>query len=271
MGCKLHTLLLKNACQNPEEVGFKRINLLSRWPAYINQRFLNKMGAEAGQFHHREYDTANRVTRVLLTQLINSFRDDPRQGGFLLSNPTIRNLIHITMQVEELILSSHQKTIESPNSETMKNSVDVNESVFRWIQRDFLSYQNGSGSDQSLWAEWELVEALLTQINPLFPDTLFGYSAPTAAKSGQAETSTSDQFFTQNSIEIEQNVISLLQNKNGIDYSNDVEALMYEQNVPSSVSVQQASTSSYGIFQPSRFALVNRMTGQSQPNTQSAE
>ena len=47
MGCKLHTLLLKNACQNPEEVGFKRINLLSRWPAYIYQKQISRLGEDS--------------------------------------------------------------------------------------------------------------------------------------------------------------------------------------------------------------------------------
>ena len=35
MGCKLHTLLLKNACLNPEEDGLKKVNLLTRLPALI--------------------------------------------------------------------------------------------------------------------------------------------------------------------------------------------------------------------------------------------
>ena len=48
---------------------------------------------------------------MLLTQLINSFKEGHAQAGFKLSNPVTRNLIHITMQVEELILSSHQKII----------------------------------------------------------------------------------------------------------------------------------------------------------------
>ena len=52
----------------------------------------------------------------------------------------------------------------------------MNESLFRWIQRDGLSYHNGSGSQQSLWAEWDLVEALLNQLNPLFHESLFGYN-----------------------------------------------------------------------------------------------
>ena len=116
MGCKLHTLLLKNACQSPEQSGFKRINLLTRWPSFIHQRFLGQLGEEiqnsASQYHSREFETANHVTRVLLTQLINSFREDQRQGGFKLSNPVNRNLVHITMQVEELILSSHQRIPE---------------------------------------------------------------------------------------------------------------------------------------------------------------
>ena len=32
---------------------------------------------------------------------------------------------------------------------------------------------------------------------------------------------------------MEENVISLLQNKNGIEYSSDIEVLMYESNAPS--------------------------------------
>ena len=137
----------------------------------------------AAQYHCRELETSNRVTRVLLTQLINSFREETRNSGFKLSNPVNRNLIHITMQVEELILSSHQKRIEIDqtwNSETQKKKqpdgyVDVNEPLFKWIQRDYLTYYNGSGSSQqSLWAEWDLVEALLTQVNPLFQESFFG-------------------------------------------------------------------------------------------------
>ena len=43
----------------------------------------------------------------------------------------------------------------------------------------------------------------------------------------------------QNSMEIEQNVVSLLLNKTeGTDYSNDIEVLMYEQNAPGVVAVQ---------------------------------
>jgi len=41
-------------------------------------------------------------------------------------------------------------------------------------------------------------------------------------------------------------VISLLQNQNGKDYANDVEVLLYEQNAPSLIAVQQSS-SSYGF------------------------
>jgi len=35
MGCKLHTLLLKNVCTNPEEFGHKKVNLLTRWPSIV--------------------------------------------------------------------------------------------------------------------------------------------------------------------------------------------------------------------------------------------
>lgn len=67
------------------------------------------------------------------------------------------------MQVEELILCSHSSNLDSgPNtSRTHRETEDVNESLFSWIQRDYLYYQTGSGFGQSPWAEWDLVEALL--------------------------------------------------------------------------------------------------------------
>ena len=49
----------------------------------------------------------------------------------------------------------------------------MNESLFRWIQRDYLSYQNGSGTSMNLWMEWDLVEALLSQVNPLFHESIY--------------------------------------------------------------------------------------------------
>lgn len=39
MGSKLHTLLLKILCTCPEEdEGFKKLNLLVRWPAVIQEK-----------------------------------------------------------------------------------------------------------------------------------------------------------------------------------------------------------------------------------------
>ena len=35
IGCKLHTILLKNACTNSEEEAYKRINFVARWPTII--------------------------------------------------------------------------------------------------------------------------------------------------------------------------------------------------------------------------------------------
>jgi hypothetical protein len=32
IGCKLHTVLLKNSCISPEEDAYKRLNYVSRWP-----------------------------------------------------------------------------------------------------------------------------------------------------------------------------------------------------------------------------------------------
>ena len=90
----------------------------------------------------------------MLAQLIQSFREDLTRvgvGQFKLSNPNSKILVHITMQVEELIFSSHQKRFESVRKQAAAESNseplgEVNESVFRWIQRDYLSYQLGSDS-----------------------------------------------------------------------------------------------------------------------------
>ena len=32
IGCKLHTLLLKNACSSSEEEAYKKVNFVARWP-----------------------------------------------------------------------------------------------------------------------------------------------------------------------------------------------------------------------------------------------
>ena len=146
MGCKLHTLLLKNACANPEEDGFKKINLLTRWPAMIQEQ-IRSAEFDTSIRTLRDVDTANGISRVLLTQLISSLRDETRhlRGGFKISNSVHRNLVHITLQVEELILSSHGKKIDmSTYSTEMKNHSEVNESLFNWVQRDFLLYSSGS-------------------------------------------------------------------------------------------------------------------------------
>lgn len=61
MGTKLHTLLIKNACSNPdEEDGFKKVNLLVRWPAVAAEKGLDQT-------------TAHELARYLLSNLIESF------------------------------------------------------------------------------------------------------------------------------------------------------------------------------------------------------
>lgn len=58
MGTKLHTLLLKNACINPEEEdGFKNVNLLVRWPAVAKKKGLDQ-------------STAHNLARCLANNLI---------------------------------------------------------------------------------------------------------------------------------------------------------------------------------------------------------
>jgi len=37
MGCKLHTNLILNSCQSPEEEAYKKLNFLVRWPALVQK------------------------------------------------------------------------------------------------------------------------------------------------------------------------------------------------------------------------------------------
>ena len=53
----------------------------------------------------------------------------------------------------------------------------MNESIFKWLQRDYLLFLTGSfnsNQHQTLWAEWDLVEVLFNQIGKLFPESKFG-------------------------------------------------------------------------------------------------
>ncbi len=45
IGCKLHTLLLKNACSNSEEEAYKKINFVARWPLIVQMQ-LDQGGKE---------------------------------------------------------------------------------------------------------------------------------------------------------------------------------------------------------------------------------
>ena len=96
------------------------------------------------------------------------------------------------------------------------------------------------------------MEALLTQLNQLFPEQMFGHKVI----SQDSDAITTEQGFNLSSIDIEQNVINLLQNKNGIDYSSEIEILMYESN-PQNLQVQPQG--SLGGFQQTRLSVMNRL------------
>jgi hypothetical protein len=85
MGSKLHTLLLKNSCTCPEEdQGFKKLNLLARWPAVIQEKGY-------------DVQSAHDLTRTLIVSLSNQLSMLPS---------AMKNLTHLTLQVHELILTS---------------------------------------------------------------------------------------------------------------------------------------------------------------------
>ena len=79
----------------------------------------------------------------------------------------------------------------------------------------------------------------------------------------ESETIATEQGSNLNSRDIEQNVINLLQNKNGIDYSMEIEILMYESN-PQNLQVQpQGSHQGFGAsFHQTRISnVMNRLGG----------
>lgn len=104
MGSKLHTLLLKNSCICPEEdEGFKKLNLLVRWPAVIQEK-----GYDVASAHE--------LTRQLIVSLANQLAVLPQ---------AYKNLTHLTLQVHELILAS-----TSTKQSRVEEKQGHNESLF---------------------------------------------------------------------------------------------------------------------------------------------
>ncbi len=63
IGCKLHTLLLRNACTNSEEEAYKKINFVIRWPMIVQ----NQLNSGIKDRNEKDIDIANKLTRVLIT------------------------------------------------------------------------------------------------------------------------------------------------------------------------------------------------------------
>ena len=92
MGCKLHTLLLKNACTSEEDEGFKKVNLLSRWPAIAKEKGYR-------------VDRAHSLVRALINGLVCALIPEHMECESNQKSVPLRNLVHISLQVHELILS----------------------------------------------------------------------------------------------------------------------------------------------------------------------
>jgi hypothetical protein len=102
MGCKLHTLLLTNSCINPEQEAFKKLNMISRYPLTV---------------HSEKRTTAEKLSRVLLINLLNSLQPHLSQGDSATDGPEAshqaeslcawRNFIHIVQLSEEMMYTSN--------------------------------------------------------------------------------------------------------------------------------------------------------------------
>lgn len=108
--------------------------------------------------------TAHGLARSLLTNLIKQLKEEATRSRpqISLANSFYCNIVHITMQVEELILSSHSKspTVLASEQNAKIHLSEVNESLFTWVQRGFLLITDNQNDGEG-WAEWDLIEALL--------------------------------------------------------------------------------------------------------------
>lgn len=102
--------------------------------------------------------------------MISSLRDEASRKKPLIgknsTSPIWHNLIYISYLVEELILASHTKEI-NVNSETATHiRRDFNgQPLMKWIHDEgYLLYYFGS-NDKSLWADWDLLEAMFQVID----------------------------------------------------------------------------------------------------------
>lgn len=167
IGCKLHTVLLKIACINSEEEAYKKINFIARWPSIIQTQLSQGLKDRS----ERDVETAHKLSRVLITSLISSLKDEisrqkPKTTGI---SPTWQNLLYISYLVEEMILGSHMKETQGNND--LDIDMDLNgQPLLKWIQDEgYLLYYNGS-NEKSLWAEWDVLEALFSAIDNIYPE-----------------------------------------------------------------------------------------------------
>lgn len=79
--------------------------------------------------------------------------------------------MHMTVQIEELVLSSHHKRPAEIARESMgQKASDVNESLFAWLQNGYLLGATTIEERES-WVEWELLETLAQSLNWLLPSS----------------------------------------------------------------------------------------------------
>ena len=67
-----------------------------------------------------------------------------------------------------MILGSHMKETQANND--LDIDMDLNgQPLLKWIQDEgYLLYYNGS-NEKSLWAEWDVLEALFSAIDNIYP------------------------------------------------------------------------------------------------------
>ena len=97
---------------------------MMRYPSLIQTQIAQ------GSRQDRDLDTANRLTRVLASQLVSVLKDETIKMRPSLNhpiNPVWKNIVHLTILVEEMVLTSHDKDVRKVVPD------DLNQGIFRWV------------------------------------------------------------------------------------------------------------------------------------------
>ena len=127
----MHTLLLRNACTSPEEEAYKKLNFLARWPLILHTQYKNGLKNRTRE----NVETGQKLTRVLLTQLIGALKEDTMRNRPGKGVVTWQNVAYIGGLVEEIVMGSllQEEDNNSGDKDMADSGREFNVSILKWI------------------------------------------------------------------------------------------------------------------------------------------